>query len=429
MIHVGNSGLVVAATCNKPGLPVQQKRYAVKLLYNFSHEYSSVVNNSFENEWLILSRLLPHPNVVRFWAQFVSLIPSSFRKLLPEDLRAKSVYRDRSGVSHPRKGQFLVLDHHQQNLTDWMNLSSFPLSYDVTLRLTEQIMQALLYLEKNRIRHLDMKPSNILVAHEDRPILCDFGCAIQFPDVSFKLSYTRGMQVSGNKAHLAPEVLSSTHLCRHEPSRHTSIDYLKQASFALGVLVCEIATGEHPLADYPLGFTTHGVVHYTPQDLYPLPEPYPKSFRSIVGDLLKVEPDTRLSLGEAVKQLELCCVRRHRTSSTVGDLQDDLKRVKQERDLAKVGNVTGSNTPCMSFYIVYVVLQSHDQEDTSLSYINVCPEGFSLLTPFLLMYIRPSNFTSSVLVFLTSHCANGNININLFDPFTNGPIPSCNRPS
>ena len=339
----GNSGLVVAATCSKQGLPVQDKHYAVKLLYNFSHEYSSVMNNSLENEWLILSRLLPHPNIVRFWAQFVSPIPQSFSKLLPDDLRAKSVYKDRLGGTQPRKGQFLVLDHHQQNLTDWIAEMSLPLSYELTLTMTEQILQALCYLEKNRIRHLDLKPSNVLLASRNRPVLCDFGCAMQFQDATFVLPYTRGVQVGGNRAHLAPEVLSSAHKCRHEPSKPGSINYSKQASFAAGILVCEVAIGEHPLPDYPLGYSTQGTVQYTAQDLTPLPQFYPKSFRSIIGDLLREEAAKRLTLNEALKQLKLCCLRKQSTT-LAGDLQEELGRVKQERDLAKVGGGRGSKS-------------------------------------------------------------------------------------
>ena len=98
--------------------------------------------------------------------------------------------------------------------------------------------------------------------------------------------------------------------------------------------MCEIATGEHPLLDYPLGFSTQGTVQYTPQDLAPLPQFYPKSFRSIVSNLLRGEVEKRLTLSEAMKQLKLCCPRK---KSVVGDLQEELGRVKQERDLATVG--------------------------------------------------------------------------------------------
>ena len=335
----GQSGFVVAATCTKPGLPFPDKYYAVKLLYNFSHEYSSVVHNTLENEWLVLSRLLPHPNIVRFWAQLVSPIPQSFSKLLPENLRKKATYADRSGTLQPRKGQFLVLDHHSQNLMDWTDQFSFPLSYDCTLKMADHLLQALLYLEKNKIRHLDLKPANILIDNQDRLKVCDFGCSIQFPDDSFTLPYTRGVQIGGNKAHLAPEVLTAAHKCRLNPTSPGRIDYYKQASFAAGILVCEIATGDHPLPDYPLGFSTQGTVSYKAQDLLPLPPFYPNSFRSIIGDLLKVKAEDRLSLSEAMKQLRVCCLQKQNLSSVL-DCQEEVERVRQERDLAKVCTCT-----------------------------------------------------------------------------------------
>ena len=340
VVGTGQSGLVVAATCTRLGLPDPSKLYAVKLLFNFSHEYSSVMHNTFENEWLVLSRLLPHPNIVRFWSQFVGPIPPSFSQLLPVDLRKMSAYRDRLGQMQKRKGQFLVLDHHSQNLSSWTDKFSLPLPYELSLKMTEQILEALLYLEKSKVRHLDLKPANVLISEGDKVILCDFGSAVQFPDDTFTQPYSRGVQVGGNRAHLAPEVLSAAHKCRSNPSKPGVIDYSKQGSFAAGILVCEVATGDHPLPDYPLGYSQQGVIHYTPQDLSPLPPLYPKSFRSIVGDLLQAEPDKRLSLSEAAKQLKVCCLRKQSVSS-VGDLQEEVLRVKQERDLAMVGREEG----------------------------------------------------------------------------------------
>ena len=66
LVGMGQNGMVVAATCSCRGLPNPGKLYAVKLLFNFTHEYSSVLRNTYENEWLVLSRLLPHENIVRF---------------------------------------------------------------------------------------------------------------------------------------------------------------------------------------------------------------------------------------------------------------------------------------------------------------------------------------------------------------------------
>lgn len=333
---MGQNGLVVAAKCTHRGLPDPEKLYAVKLLFNFTHEYSSIVRNAYENEWLVLSRLLPHDNVVRFWAQFISVIPEPFAQLLPANVRKFTTYRNKSGEEVRRRGQFLVLDYHPHDIRSWTLKLVLPLPYETTLRYTEQLLEGVLYLEKCLIRHLDLKTTNLLLSDDDRIVLCDFGCAVQFPDDSFTLPYTRGMLPGGNKAHLAPEVLNSFHQCRTNPSRSGQLDYSLQTSFAAGVLVYEIAMGEHPLPDYPLGYTKNGVVSYSIRDCRALPPYYPKSFCSIISDLLHTSPEKRLPIGEALKQLRLCCVRKQSTSS-LSSLQMEVERVKQERDLAKVG--------------------------------------------------------------------------------------------
>ena len=341
----GQNGLVVSARCTKEGLPDPNKLYAIKLLYNFTHEYTSVVRNAYENEWLVLSRLLPHPNVVRFWAQFISTIPESFSLKLPTELQSLAVHKNRSGQLVPSKGQFLVLDYHCDELRSYLSNQPTPLAYETVLRLTEQLLNAVLFLEKNLIRHLDLKLTNILVTENEELKLCDFGCAVQFPDRKFTLQYVRSMLPGGNKAHLAPEVLSAYHRLQKNPSRSGAIDYSLQASFAVGVLITEISTMDHPLPDYPLGYTDNGVVKYSTDDLVSLPNFYPNSFSSIVQDLLHADPSRRMPLSEALKQLKLCCIRqqlpvtsRRASISSSSSSTVELEGVKRERDLAMVRN-------------------------------------------------------------------------------------------
>ena len=334
-VGMGKSGLVVAGRCTKPGLPSPQKLYALKLLFNFTHEYTSVMRNAYENEWLVLSRVMPHPSIVRFWAQFISEIPDSLLPHLPPDIRKAVDHSSRMGGTVRRKGQFLVLDFHRQDLQTWLNGQTCPLAYEQTLRLTEQLIEATLYLESSLIRHLDLKPANILVAENERLVLCDFGCAVQFSDSSFSLKYTRGSLPGGNRAHLAPEVVNKHHLLRTDPSGEGTISYVKETSFAVGVLVHEIATSQHPLLDFPLAYTRNGMVEYSVNDIQPLPSFYPNSFCSIITDLLQPDPAKRITLTEALQQLRLCCLRKQ-SFVGVGGLQGELDRVKQERDLAKV---------------------------------------------------------------------------------------------
>ena len=339
VIGKGQNGLVVSTTCTKEGLPDPTKLYAIKLLYNFTHEYTSVVRNAYENEWLILSRLLPHPNIVRFWSQFISIIPESFSQKLPADIRRFSTHKNRSGQLVPSKGQFLVLDYHCEDLCSYLSNLSMPLVYETTLKLAEQLLDAVLFLEKNLIRHLDLKLANVLITADEEIKICDFGCAVQFFDSTFTLQYVRGMLPGGNKAHLAPEVLSMYHKLQQNPSKVGRIDYSLQASFAVGILITEISTLEHPLPDYPLGYMDNGRVHYSDEDLIPVPNFYPNSFASIVQDLLHADPAQRMSLSEALKQLRVCCIRQQQQSnlaSTSSLSVVEMERVKQERDVAMV---------------------------------------------------------------------------------------------
>lgn len=337
----GQNGLVVAARCQRNGLPTPAKLYAVKLLFNFTHEYTSVVRNAYENEWLILSRLLPHENIVRFWAQFISVIPDSFAQLLPPETRQHCRKKNRSGQMVPTKGQFLVLDYHPSDMESWTAKYHRPLDFDLLLNLAEQVLEGVLYLEGNMIRHLDLKMSNILMAESERIVICDFGCAVQFPDSTFTIPYIRGSLPGGNKAHLAPEVLNMHHRCKRSPANSHKgplINYSKQASFAVGVLIHEIATGDHPLIDYPLGYTVNEMVTYKPEDVAALPGTYPKSFCSIVSDMLCAEPSKRLSLEEALNQFRVCCIKK-KSQGSMSSLRVDLERVQRERELAKASIV------------------------------------------------------------------------------------------
>ena len=214
--HVGSgqNGLVVAAKCNLKGLQDPNKLYAVKLLFNFTHEYSSVVSNSYENEWLLLSRLLPHDNIVRFWTQFISTIPEEFVKLLPVEMQRFAFRKNHEGQYIPTKGQFIVLDYHSKDLSSWVLERSFPSPFEIVLKFTEKILEAVLFLETNCIRHLDLKLGNLLTTENEDVVVCDFGLAVKFADDTFTLSYTRGMLPGGNRAHLAPEVLNTYHKCR-----------------------------------------------------------------------------------------------------------------------------------------------------------------------------------------------------------------------
>lgn len=336
LLGVGQSGMVVAARCSCDGLPRPDKLYAVKLLFNFTHEYSSVISNSYENEWLLLSRLLPHNHIIRFWVQFISPIPDAFLRIAPPAVSQQAERRNSSGKCVRKKGQFLVLDYHPFTLQSRLSPGSPPLPPFLLLTYAQQLLSALCYLQKEyRICHLDLKLSNVLLSEGGQLVLCDFGSAVQFADEGFGLRWHHGMSVGGNKAHLAPEVCSSHYRCRTNHKGSKVIGYSKQPSFAVGVLLYEMAVGEHPLPDYPLAWSQDGgQVTFSVKDIPNLPPCYSSDIGSLVSGLLNPDPSTRTSLEDG---LELVYSLMRGDGAGSPSPQPAPASVRQERDLARVG--------------------------------------------------------------------------------------------
>ena len=185
LLGTGQHSMVIAATCKRLGLPNPKKLYAIKLLFNFTHEYTSVLSNQYENEWLVLSRLLPHPNIIRYWSQFISSIPDEFLEYMPIELQKLVDKMNSHGECVRRKGQFLVLDYYPRTMQDYvMKSADTPLQVDTLLRFSIQITEGVQYLEQQHICHLDLKLANILLTEDFQLVMCDFSCAVQFPDAS-----------------------------------------------------------------------------------------------------------------------------------------------------------------------------------------------------------------------------------------------------
>lgn len=336
VIGSGCSGLVVAARCTRKGIPDPNKIYAVKLLYNFCHEESSVVRNAFENEWLVLSRTLPHPNVIRFWAQFVDVIGDNFIEHLPDHIKQQAVQRDpqRNGQLIHRKAQFVVLNFHEKSMRDKMKEQTFPLPYDLARKYALDLLKGSCFLFEQQIVHFDLKIDNILVSADDHIVISDFGFAEQLSHETFSLHLKRGVCPGGNRAHIAPEVLNAYHMGRMDTSAvDIAIDCRKQSAWAVGCLIYEIVEGTHPLPDYPLGYGEPNCIVYSIDQLPHLPSHYPPTFRSSISKLLHPDPAQRLSLSEALSLIQGDGYGLRVHEPAIENLQQRLQMVTRERDL------------------------------------------------------------------------------------------------
>ena len=110
-------------------------------------------------------------------------------------------------------------------------LKGQPLDWVKVTNLALAIADALDYAHRQGLVHRDVKPSNILMAQEDWPLLADFGL-VKLPDSDFVLT---GSGVSmGTPAYMPPE-----------QARGIDIDN-RSDMYALGVVIFEMLTGRLP---------------------------------------------------------------------------------------------------------------------------------------------------------------------------------------
>lgn len=190
----------------------------------------------------------------------------------------------------PRKAQLVGMELLRTSLSDKVELMARrsggrPLEDRLLIAWGSDVAEGLLHLLRHGVVHRDLKLDNVMWDPAEgrdgmaddvgRVVIIDLGCALwmgtgtprarspvseQLQRVAATLdaiTYDElqqdGLGIGGNMPHLAPEVLDGWNLGTINKSETVHVPYGKQASWALGVLLWELATGgEHPFGeDYP----------------------------------------------------------------------------------------------------------------------------------------------------------------------------------
>ncbi len=115
-------------------------------------------------------------------------------------------------------------------------LEAGPLEPSRVVHITEQIASALAAAHRQGVVHRDVKPGNVLLDEEGNAYLTDFGVALD----AGSPERSTGTMMRGTPAYLSPEQI------RLEPASPRSDVY------ALGIVVFEMLTGEHPFPEASL---------------------------------------------------------------------------------------------------------------------------------------------------------------------------------
>lgn len=125
---------------------------------------------------------------------------------------------------------FIAMEHVDgKNLKEILSQQS-RLPLEICLLISQQIAEGLKYAHAHNLIHRDIKPSNIILSHDGRVMLTDFGIAKGCDD----LTITSTGQMIGSPAYMSPEQAAG------RPIDHRS------DIFSLGIIMYEIISGQKP---------------------------------------------------------------------------------------------------------------------------------------------------------------------------------------
>jgi formylglycine-generating enzyme required for sulfatase activity len=167
------------------------------------------------------------------------------------------------------------------------------LAWPERLAVFGDICRAVQYAHEHRIVHRDLKPANLLVNHEGHVFVIDFGLA----QICDGLLPGAPLAASGTPAYMSPEQVDDAFGAVSE----------KTDVYALGLILYELLTGQHP---YPLprdgswAQLRQAITEAAPPPLRQYDEAYGEELNTIVTTALAKRPADRPSVAMLRSRLE-----------------------------------------------------------------------------------------------------------------------------
>jgi len=174
------------------------------------------------------------------------------------------------------------------------------------------LARGLEYLHRQNVRHGDLKPSNILLRWDGRPVILDFNLA-----EDTRLDSPR---FGGTLPYMAPELIRAT---LAKTNDRPKVDE-KADVYSLGVICFELLSGQHPFGappkdDFREHEARHGASQWLlarqqsgyrpPRELAPALDP---ALARLIGQCLRLDPSQRPTAGELANGLHRLRRRPHR---------------------------------------------------------------------------------------------------------------------
>lgn len=153
--------------------------------------------------------------------------------------------------------------------------------------IVRRIAEGLTFVHAQNVVHGDLKPSNIMLTRDGRPVLLDFGTAA----LSGTAALTDIGTLVGTPAYIAPEILTG--------------DLRGPASdiFALGVISYELLCGRRPFDQASLAAVLFSILQNTPDPPSRWNPAVPRGLDAIVLEALRKNPAKRPAASELAEAL------------------------------------------------------------------------------------------------------------------------------
>ena len=179
---------------------------------------------------------------------------------------------------------YLVMEYIQgQSLQQLVSRENRTLPLSTTLRLIQEVAEALHYPHVQGVVHRDIEPANILVTPDGHPKIADFGIA--------KLNQTDLTlpgQVLGSSAFMAPEQLSDE-----------GVD-ARSDLFSLGVILYYMLTGHRPFQGNSTATVCFKLVNHDPLPVSAFESKFTPELDNIVSRAIAKDPAQRYQTGMAM---------------------------------------------------------------------------------------------------------------------------------
>ncbi len=231
-------------------------------------------------------------------------------KLIPKHLSADPTARTRfvheakaaSSIEHanictiheidetPEGETFIVMPRYQgEPLSDLIAAGRLPLGD--ALHIVEDLAGAMAEAHDHDIIHRDVKPANIIIDQNGRPVLLDFGLA----KLSTHTQLTKTGTTLGTLAYMAPEQAAGG-----EVDGRADL-------FSLGVILYELVTGVRPFTGDHDAAVLYSIAHHPAPPLATHDASLPSALQLVIDRALAKEPKDRYAtlheLKEAIKEL------------------------------------------------------------------------------------------------------------------------------